>query len=95
MLLADTPRQLPACRYQPLSSGSAASGSPEYTTTASQSVTPSRIAQALAPVLFGLLIEPMGRSIIVVSAGLSLAALLALMLLPLSVGQASQKLQPN
>jgi hypothetical protein len=56
---------------------------------------PSRIAQALAPVLFGLLIEPMGRSIIVVSAGLSLAALLALMLLPLSVGQASRQLQPN
>jgi predicted MFS family arabinose efflux permease len=56
---------------------------------------PSRIAQALAPVLFGLLIEPMGRSIIVVSAGLSVAALLALMLLPLSVGQASRRLQPN
>jgi hypothetical protein len=37
----------------------------------------------------------MGRSIIVVSAGLSLAALLALMLLPLSVGQASRQLQPN
>jgi predicted MFS family arabinose efflux permease len=56
---------------------------------------PSRIAQALAPLLFGLLIEPMGRSIIVVSAGLSLAALLALMLLPVSIGQASRQLQPN
>jgi len=56
---------------------------------------PSRIAQALAPLLFGLLIEPMGRSIIVVSAGLSLAALRALSLLRLSVGQASRQLQPN
>lgn len=43
---------------------------------------PSRIAQALAPVLFGLLIGPMGRGVVVVSAGLSLSALVALMLLP-------------
>jgi len=42
---------------------------------------PSRICQALAPLGFGLLIEPMGRLVVVVSAGLSLAALVALMLL--------------
>jgi predicted MFS family arabinose efflux permease len=42
---------------------------------------PSRICQALAPLAFGLLIEPMGRSVIVVSAGLSLAALVALLAL--------------
>jgi hypothetical protein len=42
---------------------------------------PSRICQALAPVAFGLLIEPMGRSVVVVSAGLSLAALVALLAL--------------
>jgi predicted MFS family arabinose efflux permease len=44
---------------------------------------PSRICQALAPLAFGLLIEPMGRMVVVVSAGLSLAALVALLLLPL------------
>jgi MFS family permease len=43
---------------------------------------PSRICQALAPLGFGLLIEPMGRGIVAVSALLSLAALVALMLLP-------------
>jgi MFS family permease len=42
---------------------------------------PSRICQALAPIAFGLLIEPMGRSVVVVSAGLCLAALMALMAL--------------
>ena len=42
---------------------------------------PSRIAQALAPLGFGLLIEPLGRGVVAVSAGLSLAALVALMLL--------------
>jgi hypothetical protein len=42
---------------------------------------PSRICQALAPLGFGLLIEPMGRLVVVVSAGLSLAALVALMFL--------------
>jgi predicted MFS family arabinose efflux permease len=42
---------------------------------------PSRICQALAPLGFGLLIEPMGRTVVIVSAGLSLAALIALMLL--------------
>ncbi len=43
---------------------------------------PSRIAQALAPVLFGLLIGPLGKGVVVVSAGFSLAALGALLLLP-------------
>jgi Major Facilitator Superfamily len=43
---------------------------------------PSRICQALAPLGFGLLIEPMGRGVVAVSSLLSLAALVALMLLP-------------
>jgi MFS family permease len=43
---------------------------------------PSRIAQALAPVAFGLLIEPLGRMVLLVSSALSLAALIALLLLP-------------
>ncbi|KJC33864.1 membrane protein [Bradyrhizobium sp. LTSP885] len=43
---------------------------------------PSRICQAAAPLAFGLLIEPMGRMVVVVSAGLSLAALIALAMLP-------------
>lgn len=43
---------------------------------------PSRICQALAPVAFGLLIEPIGGSVLIVSSLLSLAALGALMLLP-------------
>ena len=42
---------------------------------------PSRICQALAPLGFGLLIEPMGRWVVAVSAGLSLAALIALLAL--------------
>jgi hypothetical protein len=42
---------------------------------------PSRICQALAPLAFGLLIEPMGRLVVVVSASLSLMALLCLMAL--------------
>ena len=42
---------------------------------------PSRICQAMAPLAFGLLIEPMGRLVVAVSAGLSLAALVALMFL--------------
>jgi MFS family permease len=50
---------------------------------------PSRICQALAPLAFGLLIEPLGRAVVVVSAALSLAALIALMLLrPSKVGEA-------
>jgi hypothetical protein len=43
---------------------------------------PSRICQALAPVAFGLLLEPMGRGIVAVSSFLSIAALVALMMLP-------------
>jgi len=43
---------------------------------------PSRICQALAPLGFGLLIEPIGRGVVAVSSLLSLAALVALMLLP-------------
>lgn len=43
---------------------------------------PSRIAQALAPLAFGLLLEPLGRGVVLVSAGLSLSALIALILLP-------------
>jgi hypothetical protein len=43
---------------------------------------PSRICQALAPLGFGLLIEPMGRLVLVVSACLSLSALIALTVLP-------------
>lgn len=42
---------------------------------------PSRICQALAPLGFGLLIDIMGRSIVIVSAGLSLSALVALLFL--------------
>ena len=42
---------------------------------------PSRICQALAPLGFGLLIEPLGRLVVVVSASLCVAALLALIAL--------------
>jgi MFS family permease len=49
---------------------------------------PSRIAQAAAPLLFGLLIEPLGRATVLVSAGLSLAALLALVLIPMGIREA-------
>jgi predicted MFS family arabinose efflux permease len=42
---------------------------------------PSRIAQALAPLAVGLLIDPMGKGIVAVTAALSLSALAALMLL--------------
>jgi predicted MFS family arabinose efflux permease len=43
---------------------------------------PSRICQALAPLAFGLLIEPIGGGVVIVSSLFSLAALAALMLLP-------------
>jgi hypothetical protein len=47
----------------------------------------------LAPLAFGLLIEPMGRWVVVVSASLSLAALVALMSLhPLN---AAEKVAPK
>jgi len=42
---------------------------------------PARAAQALAPLLFGLLLDEMGRSVIFVSAGLCLSALAALLCL--------------
>jgi MFS family permease len=42
---------------------------------------PARMAQAAAPLAFGLLIERMGSRILLVSSALSLAALLALCLL--------------
>ena len=43
---------------------------------------PARLAQAAAPLLFGLLIEVMGSRILIVSSALSLAALVALLLVP-------------
>jgi MFS family permease len=42
---------------------------------------PSRMAQAVAPLAFGLLIDSMGSRVLIVSSGLSLAALAALFLL--------------
>jgi len=42
---------------------------------------PARMAQAVAPLLFGLLIDAMGSRILIVSSGLSLAALAALLML--------------
>ncbi|MFN5684447.1 MAG: MFS transporter, partial [Bradyrhizobium sp.] len=42
---------------------------------------PSRICQAFAPLVFGLLIDALGRLVLLVSASLSLSALAALMLL--------------
>ena len=42
---------------------------------------PARMAQAAAPLAFGLLVETMGSSVLLVSSALSLSALLALMLL--------------
>jgi MFS family permease len=56
---------------------------------------PSRIAQALAPVAFGLLIEPLGRMVILVSAALSLAALVALLLLPRQAAFLSRASEPR
>ena len=55
---------------------------------------PSRIAQAFAPLGFGLLIEPMGRWVIAVSSALSLAALVALLLLPRTGNRTSQAASP-
>jgi MFS family permease len=45
---------------------------------------PARMAQAAAPLLFGLLIETMGSRVLIVSSALSLLALLALFLVPAS-----------
>jgi predicted MFS family arabinose efflux permease len=49
---------------------------------------PARMAQAAAPLAFGLLIERMGSGILMVSSALSLAALLALCLLRSGAGRA-------
>jgi MFS family permease len=43
---------------------------------------PARMAQAMAPLVFGLLIDVMGSRVLIVSSALSLSALLALFLLP-------------
>jgi MFS family permease len=54
---------------------------------------PARMAQAVAPLAFGLLIDTMGSRVLMVSSALSLAALLALCLLRQDAkddGQASQ-----
>jgi hypothetical protein len=40
------------------------------------------MAQAMAPLVFGLLIDVMGSRVLIVSSALSLSALLALFLLP-------------
>lgn len=50
---------------------------------------PARMAQAAAPLLFGLLIDTMGSRVLIVSSALSLLALLALFLVP------SQPLRPE
>jgi len=44
---------------------------------------PARMAQAMAPLAFGLLIDVMGSRVLIVSSALSLSALLALFLLPM------------
>jgi len=55
---------------------------------------PSRICQALAPLGFGLLIAPLGKLVVVVSAGLCVAALLALLALHRSNVAASVAREP-
>jgi MFS family permease len=52
---------------------------------------PARAAQALAPLLFGLLLDRMGVSVIIVSAGLCLAAFMALLLLRTSRTDVAQQ----
>lgn len=56
---------------------------------------PARAAQAFAPLLFGLLLDAMGVSVIVVSAALCLAAFAALLLLRASPSQAQNKSAPG
>src|SRR5207247_6020517 len=51
---------------------------------------PSRMAQAAAPLVFGLLIESIGSRVLIVSSTLSLAALAALLLLRTRPGPAPQ-----
>jgi predicted MFS family arabinose efflux permease len=55
---------------------------------------PSRICQALAPLAFGLLIEPLGKLVVVVSASLYAAALLALLALHRSNAAESMSQEP-
>jgi predicted MFS family arabinose efflux permease len=55
---------------------------------------PSRLCQALAPLGFGLLIGPMGQGVVIVSALLSLAALVALMFLPARVKAGAERATP-
>jgi MFS family permease len=50
---------------------------------------PSRICQAFAPLAFGFLIDGLGRAVVVVSAGLSLSALGALLMLKAAHGPAA------
>jgi hypothetical protein len=56
---------------------------------------PSRICQALAPLAFGLLIEPMGKLVVVVSASLSRSALLELMALQRSAVEVNAVAEPR
>ena len=56
---------------------------------------PSRICQALAPLGFGLLIEPLGGRVLIVSSLLSLAALGALLLLPRQPAKAVSEVHTN
>ena len=51
---------------------------------------PSRICQALAPLAFGLLIDPLGRGVVAVSSALSLSALVALLLLRVVANDAAR-----
>jgi predicted MFS family arabinose efflux permease len=51
---------------------------------------PSRICQALAPLAFGLLIDPLGRGVVAVSSALSLSALVALVLLRVASAHAAR-----
>ena len=56
---------------------------------------PARMAQAAAPLAFGLLIERMGSRILIVSSALSLAALLALCVLRQNAGRGTDQPSPN
>src|SRR5947209_18991598 len=51
---------------------------------------PSRICQALAPLAFGLLIDPLGRGVVAVSSALTLSALVALLLLRVVANDAAR-----
>jgi hypothetical protein len=55
---------------------------------------PSRICQAFAPLAFGLLIEQIGGSVVIVTSLLSLAALAALMPLHAKVSESAESAAP-